>query len=218
MMDKMVRELIILGAGGFGREASLLIEEINASGRVKEKWRLLGFIDDDESKWGTNQRGYPVLGGFAALAAQPGEALVIAVVGDPQVKRRLVETALEQGRSFATLIHPEVAPAHDVRIGKGALIAKGVVLTTNITIEDHVSINPSCGIGHDSVVGAYSTLLWRVNISGAVQVGPSCLLGSGAVVLQGKHIGAGSIIGAGAVVTADLPAGCTAVGVPARVV
>ncbi len=211
-------DLIILGAGGFAREASLLVEEINKARSDYEKWNLLGFIDEDRAKWGLILRGYPVLGGFDQLAALSAETRVISAVGDPVDKQGLVEKAAAQGRRFATLVHPEIALGDDVEVGEGVLINRQSVLTTSIRIGDHVSINPCCGVGHDAQIGAYSTLMWRVNISGAAVIEEGCTLGSGAVVLQGIKIGSNSIIGAGAVVTRDLPAGSTAAGVPAKVV
>ena len=214
----MIKDLVILGAGGFGREASLLVEEINKTGPDEAKWNLLGFIDEDESKWDLQLRGYPVLGGWEALEALPVGAAVICVVGEPEDKKKLVERAAAQERQFATLIHPEVELSGDVSIGTGVLINKGCLLTTNIKIGNHVSVNPGCGIGHDAVISAYSTLMWRVNVSGAVQVGEGCMIGSGATVLQEKSIGDWAVIGAGAVVTKDLPAQVTAAGVPALVI
>jgi sugar O-acyltransferase (sialic acid O-acetyltransferase NeuD family) len=212
----MAEQLVIFGAGGFGREASLLIEEINQADG--EKWRFLGFIDEDQALWGKVLRGYPVLGGWEALAELPRDVKIICVVGKPAVKRNLVEKALAGGRDFATLIHPEVKLAGEVEVGRGVLINKGCLLTTNTLIGDHVSVNPGCGIGHDAVIGAYTTLMWRVNISGNVKIGEGCLLGTGVTVLQGLSVGSGAVIGAGAVVTKDIPENCTAVGVPAQVV
>lgn len=212
-----MKDLIIIGAGGFAREASVLIEEINKIDNGRKKWKLLGFVDEDEAKWGLRLRGYPVLGGWEALAELPQEVVVICVIGDPEAKKKLVTTA-GQGRQFATLIHPDVVLAEDIKVGKGVLINKGCLLTTEITIGDHASINPGCGIGHNAVIGDFTTLMWRVNVSGAAEIGEGCLLGSGAIVLQQKRIGSWSTVGAGAVVTADLPAGCTAVGIPATVI
>ena len=213
----MVKDLVIIGAGGFAREASLLIEEINAAaGSGKELWKLLGFIDEDQAKWGGKMRGYPVLGGWDALDKLPAGVAVICVVGNPASKRKLVEKAEERGRPFVNLVHPSVELAADVQLGRGVLINNGCILTTNIAVDDHVSVNPGCGIGHDAVIEAYSTLMWRVNISGAVKVGEGCLLGTGATVLQELTVGAGCTVGAGAVVTKDIAAGCTVAGVPAR--
>jgi sugar O-acyltransferase (sialic acid O-acetyltransferase NeuD family) len=212
----VTEQLVIVGAGGFGREVSLLVEEINQA--AGERWRFLGFIDEYQALWGKALRGYHVLGGWEALAELPQDVKVICVVGEPTLKRKLVEKALAMGRDFATLIHPEVKLAVDVEVGRGVLINKGCLLTTNISIGEHVSINPGCGLGHDAVIGAFTTLMWRVNISGNVKIGEGCLLGTGATVLQGLNVGAGSIVGAGAVVTKDIPKSCTAVGIPAKVI
>ena len=214
----MATDLVIMGAGGFGREASLLVEEINRSDKGKEEWNLLGFLDDDKEKWGQILRGYKVLGGWEVLAELPQSVLTICVVGDPISKKRMVLQAEKLERRFANLIHPDLVLSVDVEVGSGVLINKGCLLTTNIAIGNHVSINPGCGIGHDVVIGAFATLMWRVNLSGAVQVGEGCLIGSGATILQGLTIGEGSIVGAGALLTKDLSGQCTAVGVPARVV
>jgi UDP-perosamine 4-acetyltransferase len=49
-----------------------------------------------------------------------------------------------------------------------------------------------------------------------VRVDADAFVGAGATVLPRLHIGAGSVVGAGATVTADVPAGATVVGAPAR--
>lgn len=211
----MSKDLVIIGAGGFGREASLLVEEINRW-KGRNVWGLLGFIDEDQAKWGLELRGYPVLGGWDALDKLPPDVAVICVVGDPASKSKLVRMAEARYREFATLVHHSVELAADLKVGRGVLINKGCLLTTNITVGDHVSINPGCGIGHDAVIEALSTLMWRVNISGAVRVGQGCMIGTGATVLQGLKIGENSTVGAGAVVTGDLPAGSRVAGVPAK--
>ena len=214
----MTKDLVIIGAGGFGREASLLVEEINKAEHYKAKWNLLGFIDDDYCKRGVKLRGYPVLGGFADLSELSAGVSAICVVGEPAYKKKMVEQVKNRGLHFANLIHPEVELSADVSIGEGVLINKGCLLTTNIIIGNHVSINPGCGIGHDAVIGDYTTLMWRVNISGAVQIDEGCMIGSGTTILQGRSIGESVLIGAGAVVINDLQAKVTVAGVPAKVI
>ncbi|MDY6826342.1 MAG: acetyltransferase [Bacillota bacterium] len=214
----MSAKLVIIGAGGFGREASLLVEEINEQNSEKEKWHLYGFIDEDEKLGGQTRRGYPIYAGWEAIHNLSDNLACIVVVGDTEAKKKLANKAVKAGLAFASLVHPGVCLNEEVSIGNGVLINKGCLLTTNIKIGDHVSINPGCGIGHDAVIDAYSTLMWRVNISGNVHIKAGCLIGTGATILQGLTVGEGVTVGAGAVVTEDLPAGCTAAGVPARIV
>jgi maltose O-acetyltransferase len=51
-----------------------------------------------------------------------------------------------------------------------------------------------------------------------IRVGSGCFIGAGAIVLGKVAIGDHVIVAAGAVVTKDLPSGCFAAGVPARIV
>jgi len=208
-----LKDLVIIGAGGFAREVAWLVEEIN---QEKNSWNLVGFIDEDQEKQGQILNGYPVLGSFAALEKLPLSTLAICAVGNPSDKQRLVEKAKVLGRKFAALIHPGISLSSTVIAGEGVIISKGCILTTNISIGDHVGINPGCGIGHDTVLKSYCTLMWHVNIAGKAVVGEGCALGTKTTVLQGISIGSWSTAGAGAVVTKDIPAHCTAVGMPAK--
>ena len=56
-------DLLIYGAGGFGREIACLIKAIN---KDNQKWNLLGFIDDGIEP-GFNNRYGMVLGGLPFL-------------------------------------------------------------------------------------------------------------------------------------------------------
>ena len=51
-------DIIIIGAGGVGREVALIIEQINAR---TPKWNILGIVDDNESMWGKVVNGYVVV-------------------------------------------------------------------------------------------------------------------------------------------------------------
>ena len=91
-------------------------------------------------------------------------------------------------------------------------------MTVNINIGNHVIISPKCGIGHDSLIEDYVTVLWNVNISGSERIRQGVTLGSGCTIIQGLEIGRGSFVGAGAVVIRDIDKSKTAVGVPTRYV
>jgi serine O-acetyltransferase len=76
----------------------------------------------------------------------------------------------------------------------------------------------------DSVIGPNCLVFQQVTIgvggakSGAPVLGGNVEVGAGAKILGGVHIGDYARIGANAVVLQDVPAGATAVGVPARIV
>ena len=72
-------------------------------------------------------------------------------------------------------------------------------------------------IGRNCSVIASTTLGLR-NDRAFPEIGDGVFIGAGARILGGVRVGDGARIGANAVVIADVPAGATAVGVPARIV
>lgn len=218
-MSSEAHELLIFGAGGSGREIALWAERASWAGRP---FRLRGLISDDA--YGT------VIGGrevwtLAEAASRHPNAFVIAAVGDPQLRARLVELALAAGlRPSPPLVHPAVwaeLDADTVNLAEGVVICPGCIVTTDVEIGAHAQINVACTVMHDCRIGAFSTLSPGVHVSGNNVLAPSVFLGTGAVTVQGVpgeplQIGEGAIVGAGAVVTADVAPGTTVVGVPAR--
>lgn len=53
-----------------------------------------------------------------------------------------------------------------MEIGNGTIIYPGVILTVNTKIGNHIIIIGNCGIGHDTVIGNYSSVLWKSTFSG----------------------------------------------------
>jgi len=101
-----------------------------------------------------------------------------------------------------------------VYIGPNAVIGVGgkIVIGTGTQIGAGVSFVAE---SHEFHEGSFTTGVTRRK---GITVGPNCWFGNNVTVLDGVEIGAGSVVGAGAVVTRSLPAGCVAVGAPARVI
>ena len=208
--------LIIIGAGGLGREVAWLVERIN---HQSPTWNLLGFVDDNPNLHHTIVNGHPVLGGCETLAAYP-DAYAVCAVGAPKVRRRIIERikTISPSRKYATLIDPTVEKSDTVTIGEGCIVCAHCILTVNIRIGDHVIVNLDCKIGHDAVVDDFATVHPSVNISGDVHVGEGAELGTGTRIIQRTAIGRNAVVGIGSVVVNDIPGDCVAVGCPARVV
>lgn len=204
--------LVIVGAGGFGREVLDVVEAIDA---IVPTHRFLGFVDDAPSH--TERlaaRSAELLRGFDDPAASGAQFLI--GVGSPAARRALDERATAAGWTAASVRHPTATFGADNRIGDGFVCCAQVAVTTNVTIGRHVHLNLTCTVGHDSTLGDYVTVNPGANISGNVHLGDDVTIGTGASVIQGVTIGAGTTVGAGAVVTRDLPPGVIAVGAPAK--
>jgi len=212
------QQLLIFGAGGFGREIASWAERAGWQGRG---FAVAAFVDDNVVTSELN--GRPVLTLAQAAERHPG-AGVIATVGQPAVRERMIAKAAELGLpATAPLIHPNVEYDHRyVSFAEGVVVCAGSILTVNIEVGPHVQINLDCTVGHDAVLEAYATLSPGVHISGNVTLERRSFFGTGAVTVNGFPgkplvIGADSVVGAGAVVTRNVPPAVTVTGVPARV-
>ena len=209
----MKKKILVYGASGFGREVVWLAEKCGV-------YEVVGFIDDDVSKQGTILNKIPVISLEKAYEQFP-EAFVASGVGNPKIRELIVEKTGATGFNFETIIHPRVECSKWVQIGEGTVICAGNILTTNITLGKHVQINLDCTIGHDVIMGDFTTLAPGVHVSGWVHFGKRVYIGTGAVFINGTEdsplvIGDDAIIGAGACVTKSIPTGETWGGVPAR--
>lgn len=209
-----MKDLIIYGAGGFGREVAWAVERIN---KVSPTWNLLGFLDDAEELQGTTINDYRVLGKATDIKNFPDAFFVIAV-GASRVRKKIASNMkiVNPSIKFATIIDPSVEMSDFVSIGEGSIICAHTIITVNISIGSHVIINLDCTVGHDAVLNDFVTLYPSVNVSGKANIGYAVELGTGMQIIQGRSIGDYSIVGAGAVVVNDIPEKCTAVGSPAK--
>ena len=81
-----------------------------------------------------------------------------------------------------------------------------------------VVINPNAVIGGGGTTIQHSVTIGELNSHDAPIIGESVYIGARAIILGDIHIGNNAKIGAGALVLKDVPEGCTAVGVPARII
>ncbi len=211
-----MKRVVIIGAGGHGREvADILRHQALAVGEIEP----IGFTDDNRDLHGQELDGLPVLGDWSWFdGADRRDIAVVCAVGSPQVCRRLAERARGIGLSFASVISPLAHISPYARLGKGVTVFPNVVINTGAFIDSHSILNVGVVVSHDATVGPYSNINPGAQLAGSVTIGEGCYIGMGASVIQGRSIGAWSVVGAGAVVIRDLPANVTAVGVPAKII
>ena len=210
-----MKDIVILGSGGQGKDVLLLLEENN---EVKPEWNILGFVDDFCEH--SEVDGYPILGGDAWLMQYPHELYVAVALGTSPLRKKVIEKYLNAAPNlhFPPIISCHAHVSKRAKIGKGTVVAVSSIVMSDVAIGDFVLVNYDTTVGHDAMIGDFVTLNPSVNVSGNVRIEPCTDIGTGAHIIQGLHIGTGSVVGAGSVIIRDVPDYCTVVGNPGRVV
>ena len=203
-----MRRLVILGAGGFAREVVLYL--------VGGYYSRVAFLDDTGAR---SEKCLlpPNASLISDLSAEWEGSDFIIAVGNPRAKK-----VLEDRYAHLLGVRPNVEYGC-LWLDKGLLpecgviITPGCVLTTNISLGRHVTININSTVGHDTVIGDYTTISPGCNISGNVVIGEGCLIGTGAAIREKVLIASNVTVGAGAVVVKNLDKpGGVYIGNPAR--
>ena len=207
--------LIVVGAGGFGRETIELVRALQSAGQGIE---LVGVCDDAPAFAGTEVLGVPVLGPIASIHDHP-DAQVVVTIGNPDnygIRQQIVSRlGLDPGR-YRTLIHPTAVVPKSARVGVGSIIHAQCVLTADVSVGSHVAMMPSVVLTHDDQIHDFVTLGAGVLIAGGVTIHEGAYIGSGSRLREYVTVGSAALVGMGAVVTRDVPAGEVWVGSPAR--
>ena len=208
-----MKQLVILGAGGFGREVLDWARQSEAHGR---DWVVKGFLDDNPHALDGFAAGAPLLGPISTHQPAADEVFVCAM-GVIAAKRRCVETLRARGAEFTRVVHRTAVVSGAAVLGAGVILCPGSIVTAGARLGDFVAVNLNSTVAHDAVVGDWSQLHCHVDITGFVVLGAGVLVGSHASVLPRVRVGDGAVVGAGATVMRDVPAGATVYGAPARV-
>ena len=212
---RALRPLLLIGAGGFGRETLELVRALN---RVEPTFDVVGLLDDDPATHGRRVHGAEVIGPSTAVHDHP-DALVTGCVASPDdpLRRLALVARLDlPPERYATLVHPSAVVPASASIGPGTVLHATAVLTADIEVGAHVAVMPAVVLTHDDAIGDGVTFGAGARVAGGVTIERGAYIGAGALLREGLTVGAGAVVGMGAVVTRPVPAGEVWAGVPAR--
>jgi sugar O-acyltransferase (sialic acid O-acetyltransferase NeuD family) len=209
-----MRELLIVGAGGFARETVEAVRAINAA---QPTWRLRGLLDDDPARHGSVIGGVPVIGPIGLVHDEP-RALVVLTTGRPDnyVSRPLIAARLGLPEErYATIVHPTATVGMTCTIGAGSVLLAHADLTADVVVGRHVAVMPQVVLPHDVRVDDFATLASGVRVGGACHVAEGAYIGAGACLREGTTVGVRALVGMASVVTRDVPSERKWMGSPA---
>ncbi len=205
------RNLVIIGAGGCGREIFIWASQAIAAGTPL---RIKGFLDDRACALEGMDYETGVLGGISTYEIDEKDVFVCAI-GDPATKRACYSRIAERGGEFTNIIHPLANIGQNVELGEGVIMGPFASITCDAQVGNHTSIGALSNVAHDTVIGDWCQISSHCGVNGNAMLGEGVFLGSHACILPGIGVGAWAFVGAGSVVVRNVPPRLKVFGNPA---
>ncbi|GGE30500.1 putative acetyltransferase EpsM [Pullulanibacillus camelliae] len=201
----------IIGDGGHSRA----VQEIILSDK---QYEIIGVFDDQYKGFDKSNGVYfgPILSVNKMITDFPEMKWVVAI-GDNVMRRQIVQSLdIDEGH-YLTVIHPQAYVSPSAMLGSGTVVMAHAVINAAARVGKHAIINTGAIVEHDNQLEDFVHISPNTTLTGAVTIAEGTQVGAGATVIPNVTIGRWSIVGAGATVINDLPSGCTAMGMPAKV-
>lgn len=210
-----MRDIVIVGSGGFGREIYHWAHGLLGS----PNYRFKGFIDDNPDPGKLPGGHLKILGsihpGENQYEIKPSDRFIYAI-GNIDNKRAIITDLQKRGAKFITLVHPRAIVTETAAIGEGVVVCPFALVSDHAMISDFAMINCYASCAHDTQVGRYAILSPYATLNGYVELEDEVFLGTHATVVAGRKIGYRTKISANSVAMTDIPPRSLVVGVPGK--
>lgn len=207
-----MKKLLIIGAGGFGKEVLGYALDIKEEDR---DWEVYGFLARNPNALDNYKCGYKIINTIQDHVINEDEVFICAL-GDPKIKLQICREFKAKGAVFTNIIHPTARIGRTSTYGQGLIMCPYSSITENVRIGEFNTINSFSVYGHDSVAEDGCTLSPNCDVSGYVYLEEGVFLGSNVTIVPNVRIGKYSRIGAGSVVLKNVPENVTMFGNPAN--
>lgn len=207
----MKKDLIIVGAGGCGREVLQCVKDVN---KAESRWNILGFINDIEDALDNYECDYSIIGTIEEWIPKDNQEFVCAIA-DPFGKESVVKKLKKRGAVFTSVIHPTAYVSEYVEMGEGVIVYPYANISVNCKVGNFITLLRAA-LGHDVEVDDYCTISSYCILGGSVKLEKRVFLGSHVVIIPHKKIGTEAVVGAGSVVMTNVRPGYHVIGNPAK--
>lgn len=211
-MPSACKRILIVGAGGFGREVLNWARDAWPN----EAGRIAGFLSADPPAPERSHAIPPVLGDPCSFHPRDDDGLLLAI-GIPGVRRRVADSMIARGAKFITLVHPTAIVAPTAVIGLGTIVGPHAVISDAAQVGRFTLVNYHASIAHDAATGEFSVLSPYATLGGSARISDDVFLGLHASVGPAITIGPRSKVAANSCALCNVPAESLVHGVPGRI-
>ena len=209
-MQKM-KNLIIIGAGGMGRTFYDMSRESIGYGN---EFVIKGFIDDNIDALAGYENYPSIIGTIKDYIPQDEDVFICSIGGSS--RKSCIESILNRGGEFITLINKTARIGTNVSLGKGNLVGAFTTIAADAVIGDYNFIQSYTIIGHNVVIGSWNRIDSHVMCVGGIKIGDENMIHTSAVLNHDVKIGDRVHVGACSFVIRDVESDTTVFGNPAR--
>lgn len=208
-----MKQLIILGAGGCGREVLQIALNIN---QISDRWDKFAFLDYNEHILDNKNCIAKVIGNDDNYCIQENDEFVCAI-GNSRIREKTMIKMEQKGAEFINLIHPTAVIADSAVLSTGIIVYPYSIITADTSVGKGCIINMNCTIAHDSTIGDFCTISPSCDITGSCTIGNHVFMGVGAHIIPSITIGDSAFICAGSTVMTKVKSDRKVLGNPAKV-
>lgn len=209
-----MKQIVIIGARGFGRECYDLFKHKRGA---FFRYRIKGFLDDKKDAL-DGMSGYPPILGSVEAYQIGKDDLFFCALGDPVQRKKYTEIILNKGGKFTNCISDYALINPTAHLGVGVFVGAYAIISADVRVGDFTVIHPFCNFGHDVVLGQYCEVESYAALGGYSVLGDRATIHPHASILPHIQVGADAKVGAGSVVVKQVKEGSTVFGVPAKTI
>ena len=207
-------DLVIVGAGGCGREVYEMARETYSP----DEYRIKGFLSDiptDLDDFSDTKAEARIIGSITEYEVQENDRFLLAI-GEVEGRDKVLKILLARGAKFISLVHPKALVFRHASLGEGVIVYPFVGVSDYARVGDFCLINAYSSIGHDAVLREGSVLCPFVAVGGGAKLGASCFVGPHVTISPKLSIGDRCRISANSFVARNAPEDSFVIGVPAK--